>query len=84
MKPMLDCDAVMRQLWDYLDDELTPERMEAIREHLKVCKRCQPHAHFERTFLSALSRVRREHSDPLAVAQRVRAALVARGFSIAS
>jgi anti-sigma factor (TIGR02949 family) len=84
MKPMLDCDAVMRQLWDYLDGELTPERMEAIREHLAMCGRCQPHAQFERTFLSALARTRREHSNPAEIATRVRAALVARGYSVAA
>ena len=27
MPPMLDCEAVMRQLWDFLDEELTPARM---------------------------------------------------------
>jgi anti-sigma factor RsiW len=34
MTEMLDCDAVMRQLWDYLDGELTAEREQAIRAHL--------------------------------------------------
>lgn len=83
MKPMLDCDAVMRQLWDYLDDELTADRMDAIREHLEVCKRCQPHAQFERTFLSALAQARREPANPASLATRVRAALTTRGYSIA-
>lgn len=80
-KPMLDCDSVMRQLWDFLDGELTDDRMEAIREHLKVCKRCQPHARFEESFLSALATVRREHSDPAAIARKVRDALRARGYT---
>lgn len=80
---MLDCDTVMRQLWDYLDDELTPDRMEAIREHLKLCERCQPQAKFERAFLAALSRARREYSDPQALGNRVRSALQGRGYSLA-
>lgn len=50
MRPMLDCDAVMRQLWDYLDGELTPARTEAIREHLALCARCFPQLEFERAF----------------------------------
>ena len=83
MMPMLDCDAVMRQLWDYLDGELTPDRMEAISAHLAMCERCHPHAEFERAFLGALETARREHSNPAKVAGRVRAALVARGYSIA-
>lgn len=81
MTQMLDCDHVMRQLWDYLDEELTADRMEAIREHLTICKRCHPHAEFERSFLRALAKARREHSNPARVAHRVRSALVARGYS---
>ena len=83
MKPMLDCDSVMRQLWDFLDDELTADRMEAIREHLTMCGRCQPQAEFEQAFLKALARARREHSRPLSLAQRVRTALAARGYTAA-
>lgn len=83
MMPMLDCDTVMRQLWDFLDEELTPDRMEAIREHLKMCERCHPHAEFERSFLRAVAKVRRDHSNPASAAQRVREALAARGYSAA-
>lgn len=81
MMPMLDCDAVMRQLWDYLDGELTDERMMAIREHLALCARCYPQFEFERTFLETLGRARREHSDPERVRERVFAALRAEGFA---
>ena len=81
MIPMLDCDAVMRQLWDYLDGELTDDRMEAIRAHLSMCKRCTPQAEFEQTFLRAVAQARQEHSNPAGIARRVRAALAARGFS---
>jgi anti-sigma factor (TIGR02949 family) len=83
MKPMLDCGAVMRQLWDYLDGELTAERMDAIREHLVLCARCQPQSEFERTFLATLARVRREHSDVEGLRGRVLAALRAEGFAAA-
>jgi len=83
MNPMIDCDAVMRQLWDYLDGELTPERMEAIREHLTMCGRCQPQAEFESSFLAAVAGARREHSDPARLSARVRSALQTRGFSVA-
>ena len=78
---MLDCDAVMRQLWDYLDGELTAERMDAIREHLAVCARCYPQYEFERTFLETLARVRREHSDYDRLRARVMAALRDEGLA---
>lgn len=80
MTPMLDCESVMRQLWDYLDQELTPERMAAIREHLELCQRCQPQEHFQRSFLEAVARARREHPDLEALALRVRSALRAQGY----
>ena len=83
MMPMLDCDAVMRQLWDYLDGELTDDRMEAIRAHLSMCKRCTPQAEFERAFLRAVAQARQEHSNPAGIAHRVREALTARGYSLA-
>lgn len=81
MTEMLDCDAVMRQLWDYLDGELSPEREEAIRAHLAMCQRCYPQYDFERGFLTSLAASRREHSRPQAVKARVLAALRAEGFA---
>ena len=77
----LDCDAVMRQLWDYLDGELTDERMDAIRAHLALCARCYPQAEFERTFLETLARVRREHSDYVGLRARVIEALRLEGLA---
>jgi anti-sigma factor (TIGR02949 family) len=83
MPPMLDCDAVMRQLWDFLDGELTAAREAAIREHLAVCARCFPQMEFERAFLDTLARARREHSSLDRVRAHVMAALSADGFQAA-
>ena len=71
---MLDCESVMRQLWDYLDDELVPERMAAIRGHLELCRRCYPQLEFERAFLDAVGRTTPQHSD----VGRLRAQIVQR------
>lgn len=78
---MLDCEAVMRQLWDYLDEELTAERMDAIRAHVAMCARCYPQYDFEREFLTSLARLRREHSNPRALRERLMGALQRSGFS---
>ncbi len=77
---MLDCETVMRQLWDYLDGELSAERMAAIRAHLAMCARCYPQYEFERAFLDALDRAQHEHSDPARLSDRVAAALRAEGM----
>ncbi len=38
--PELDCAAAVRQLWDYLDGELTPERVALVQDHLDHCGNC--------------------------------------------
>lgn len=81
MEPMLDCDAVMRQLWDYLDGELSPERMQAIEAHVKMCGRCSPQVEFERAFLKALAAARAEVSNEGSLRDRVVAQLRTRGYS---
>jgi anti-sigma factor RsiW len=50
----IDCHSAMRQLWDFLDDELPPERLEEIRQHLAVCTGCSAHVEFCRSFLSQI------------------------------
>jgi anti-sigma factor (TIGR02949 family) len=79
--PMLDCESVMRQLWDYLDGELTPDRMAAIRAHLELCKRCYPQYEFEQSFLAAVAARGRLHSDLQRLRARVADALRAQGLS---
>lgn len=79
--PMVDCDTVMRQLWDYLDGELTPESATAIERHLEMCKRCAPEAEFQRKFLEALARVPVDVPDVEGVRERLTRALVAHGYA---
>ena len=77
---MIDCDAVMRQLWDFLDGELPPERLAMIEEHVRLCDRCRPHADFERSFKRALRAAHRDDGAPASLGQRVRESLRAAGF----
>ncbi len=79
--PMLDCESAMRQLWDYLDGELTPDRMAAVRAHLELCKRCYPQLEFERSFLDAVANTAREHSDPERLRRRLIERLQAEGMT---
>lgn len=80
MQPPLDCETAMRQLWDFLDEELTPERMNAIREHLALCQPCQSHVDFERAFLEAVYEARRTEPVSRALRTRVMNALRREGF----
>lgn len=48
----LDCNAVVRELWDYLDGELDEQRWQMIRDHLAECTGCTSHVEFARSFLA--------------------------------
>lgn len=78
---MIDCESAMRQLWDFLDGQLTPERMEQVRAHIDMCQRCYPQYEFERTFLETIAARRRTHSDPARLRARVLTALAEQGLS---
>lgn len=67
----LDCRTAMAQLWDFLDQELTAEKMEAVRRHLDECGSCHPHAEFAEHFLSALGRCRCADPMPETLRERV-------------
>ena len=80
MDEKIDCVAAMRQLWDYLDGELTPSRESAIRAHLARCASCYPHFDFEKAFLQALAATRSDRCAPISLRTRVVDALCAAGF----
>ena len=78
---MIDCETVMRELWAYLDDELTPARVAQIESHISMCQRCYPQVQFERAFLEQIARTRREHSDLEGLRARLLTVLRAEGFA---
>ncbi|MGD2153345.1 MAG: zf-HC2 domain-containing protein [Gemmatimonadales bacterium] len=52
----IDCESVMAQLYEYLDEELDdPGTVEKIRVHLEKCRRCYPRYNFEKAFLRFVS-----------------------------
>jgi anti-sigma factor (TIGR02949 family) len=77
----VDCAAALRQLWDFLDGELTPERVSQIRAHLEGCRRCHPTYDFERRFLEALGEQRDDCPCPAEVKRRVLDSLKAAGYT---
>lgn len=66
----LDCATALRQLWDYLDGELTADRMAQIREHMLRCADCLQHVRFGELFLQAIRKTRAE--DPMPPHLRLR------------
>jgi anti-sigma factor (TIGR02949 family) len=77
----MDCEQVVRTLWDYLDGELTDERMNEVRAHLKACRGCFPHFDFERAFLDALAKSKEEQAAPDELRRKVVAKLRKAGLA---
>ena len=73
--PPLDCEAVVRELWDWLDDELPADRWTAIQDHLASCTGCSEHVAFARTFLTKVTTPPSSEPDVQALKYRVRMAI---------
>ena len=77
----IDCRTAVQKLWDYLDEELTPERMDEVRRHLERCGKCLPHHEYGRAFLAALASAREDEARaPETLRHRVMESLRAAGF----
>jgi len=71
----VDCEAVVRSLWDFLDAELDDEALASMREHLEACAPCCGHVDFEKRLLTELATMRRQNSDPDALRERIEVAI---------
>jgi anti-sigma factor (TIGR02949 family) len=71
----LDCEAVVRALWDYLDRELGEADLAAIDAHMAVCESCRAHAEFERRLIDEIRAVRAQQDEPDVLRARVFAVL---------
>jgi anti-sigma factor (TIGR02949 family) len=77
----IDCLTALQRLWDYLDAELTEERMAEVRHHLAICEMCLPHHDIARRFLDALQRSREERVASVTLRARVVARLTESGYT---
>jgi anti-sigma factor (TIGR02949 family) len=76
----LDCVGAMKQLFDYLDGELTPDREAAVRAHIAICALCYPHYEFEKIVLEAITATRASVGAPGVLRARVLGGLREAGF----
>ncbi len=76
-----ECADVLRQLWEFLDEELTAERMVAVRAHLNKCAGCYPEYDFERIFLDAVAATGRQRCASADLRERILDQLRAAGFT---
>ncbi len=74
-----NCADVLRHLWDYLDDEMSPLRTEQLRTHIASCSWCRELQLFQRGFLGRLARLKRHLTCPGAVRAKLAEKLRAEG-----
>ena len=70
----LSCGEVVREIWDWLDEEQDQSRWSEIQAHLSTCTGCTEHVDFARGFLDKV-RAPAPAGDLTALRDRVRAAL---------
>ena len=75
-----ECEAVVRQLWPYLDGVMGEDQRERIVSHLEACANCASHFEFAQAFLDAVAAARPLMQPDQALRTRVIAALMAEGF----
>lgn len=59
-----NCLEVLRHLWDYLDEELTPEGAERLRVHIESCPQCKAMEVYQACFLDTMRKLRAQFSAP--------------------
>jgi anti-sigma factor (TIGR02949 family) len=78
------CEAVVRQLWPYLDGAVDESFRERIVVHLETCAMCKSHFDFANAFLEAVSRSRSDVPADDRLRARVVQALSAEGFKLSA
>ncbi|HET9685470.1 MAG TPA: zf-HC2 domain-containing protein [Gemmatimonadaceae bacterium] len=75
------CADVVRHLWDYLDDQLTPDGADRLRVHMASCTTCRGYSDYQACFLEAVARVRTKSDAPVSLRERLAEGLKSEGCS---
>ena len=71
----LNCEEAVALLHDYLKQELTPELIVEVRQHMDRCRDCFDHLKFEESFFQKLEICAKRHTCPGELRKRILAAL---------
>ena len=67
----MKCREAVEHLYEYLDQELTPEVETKVREHLRACPPCGEHFDTEQAFLKFVEARCRSRSAPPELKRRI-------------
>jgi anti-sigma factor (TIGR02949 family) len=76
-----DCIAVVRHLWDLLDDQLTDVQSERLRRHIGECEICHRYHLYQENFLEVMASYRMRFGAPSRVKAKVLESLREAGFA---
>ncbi|HET7632403.1 MAG TPA: zf-HC2 domain-containing protein [Gemmatimonadaceae bacterium] len=76
-----ECMEVLTHVWDFLDEQLTPETTDRLTTHLKNCPQCFGYQSFQEQFLDALATLGDRPGAPPALRERVLSVLREQGFA---
>lgn len=79
-----DCSEVLHDVWQFLDDELNPERRAAIQQHLDDCSPCLEEAGIDTKLKALLARKCGGDHAPEGLRERIAARLVTRRTQVGS
>jgi anti-sigma factor RsiW len=74
------CETVVRQLWQYLDGDVPPDKRALVESHLEICVGCASHYEFAREFLNAVAIAPIDGPADGDLRDRVLVALAGEGF----
>jgi anti-sigma factor (TIGR02949 family) len=80
MRDRSECEAVVRQMWSYLDFAVSDAEHATVAAHLDACADCASHFDFAAEFLRALAASVDLSPTDERLRQRVIGALAAEGF----
>ena len=73
------CADVLRHLWDYLDDQITPEGAARLRAPIATCSKCQSYEVYQACFLEAVKKLRVQLGAPDALRNKLAEGLKEQG-----
>lgn len=68
----ISCEEALSSLYEYIDEELSPEAEASVREHLEICRNCYPHYNFERLFIQHVQKAGRRTENSGELGERIR------------
>ncbi len=77
----VECHGAMERIFDWLDNELDPEKAAGVGEHLETCARCYPRLSFERAFREAIRRAPHNEMATVELQRRILDVLNEEGFT---